>query len=117
MDFVSVIIALIISGIFFVVLSMIIREVVELFKIEHNTFHKASEIAGIIALLAVLQFFVSTISWLSILISIFMLIVMYVLLKRFYGLSYKKALYILSAILLVFLVIIVVISLILLIIK
>jgi hypothetical protein len=114
MDILNIIIAIALTGVFFLVLSLIIREVIEIFKIKHNTFQKSSEIAGIISLLALLQFLLSSIDVFVYLISFAMIIIMFVLIKRFYGLTYKKSIIILFCVLLLFFILVILITYILL---
>lgn len=92
MNMLDIIVAISVTGIFFLLLSLIIREVVEFFKIEHNTFQKSFEISSVVSLLALLQFFLSSVPLLVYLIFFMMITLMFIMIKRLYGLTLKKSL-------------------------
>jgi len=110
MEFLDIVLAFIISGILYLIFTILIREAMSLFKVKHNSMHKASEISGILFMIAFLQFLLASIPFFVGLLGVITLVVMFILMQRFYGLSVGKALAVESVVVVMFLVLTVLLS-------
>ena len=92
LDFMTLVLALVVVFIFYIASSWIIREVMEfIFRTHQNTFHQSSQIAAVLTLFIILQFFISQVAFLSGIVLGIMIIVFLLMLKRIYELSLGKA--------------------------
>jgi hypothetical protein len=92
MDFLTTIIGIIVvSLLFFLVISVIIREVIELlFKLPENTFYKSGEISIALTGILIIQFLVTKSKLLSLIVLCVFLLTLFFMLVKIYEISYKK---------------------------
>ena len=92
LDLFTITIAIIVTFMFYLITSIIIREVGEfIIKIPESTFHKASDVSGALSGLIFLQFLLGDIWFFKELILIIMLIVILVMTHFIYDLDWKEA--------------------------
>jgi hypothetical protein len=104
LNFVNITIGSIITALFYLVTSVIVREVGEfVMKLPESTLYKASKVSGVLSALIFLQFLLGSIWYLKEIILVIMLIVLFVMTHIVYELDWKESSIMASVCILVYL--------------
>ena len=100
-DLITIIGSLVAIFIFYLFGSLMIREINEyIFRTEENIFHKSSMISTALSFLVLVQFFISGVYVLNVIIIVMMVLVLWIMIAKLYKVSFLRSLLITIACLL-----------------